>query len=76
MQNVKVLAKGQIVIPAFLRKKYGIYPNSEIQIFEYGGLIYLIPPSDDPVKEARGCLPPTPSLSKELLKERKKDFAE
>ena len=76
MQNVKVLAKGQIVIPAFLRKKYGIYPNTEIKIFEYGGLIYLIPPSNDPVKEARGCLPQRPSLSKALVKERKKDFAE
>ena len=76
MKSVKVLAKGQIVIPAAIRKKYAIYPNSEIQIFEFGGLIYLVPPSDDPVKEARGCLPTTPSLSKELLKERGKDFAE
>jgi AbrB family looped-hinge helix DNA binding protein len=73
METVKVLAKGQVVIPACIRKKYGIQPGSEIKIFEYENLIYLVPSSNDPVKEARGCLPPTPSLSRELLKERKKN---
>jgi len=74
MQCVKVLAKGQVVIPASIRKKYGIQPGSEIQVFEYGNIIYLVPPSKDPIEQAMGCLPSTPSLSKELLKERRKDF--
>jgi AbrB family looped-hinge helix DNA binding protein len=74
MQLVKVLAKGQVVIPVSIRKKYSIQPGCEIQIFEYGNLIYLVPPSKDPVKQAMGCLPATPSLSEELLKERRKDF--
>lgn len=76
MQSVKVLAKGQVVIPASIRKKYSIQPGCEIQVFEYGNLIYLVPPSKDSVKEAMGCLPISPSLSEELLKERRKDFAE
>ncbi len=76
MQSVKVLAKGQVVIPAPIRKKYNISPGCEIGVFEYGNLIYLVPPSEDPVKEAMGCLPGTPSLSQELLKERRKDFAQ
>lgn len=76
MKTIKVLGKGQIVIPASIRKKYGIYPGREIHMFEYGNIIYLVPPSKDPVKEAMGCLPPTPSLSEELLEERRKDFAE
>ena len=76
MQTVKVLGKGQVVIPASIRKKHGIQPGCEIQVFEYENLIYLVPPSKDPVKEAMGCLPPTPSLSEELLRERRKDFAE
>jgi AbrB family looped-hinge helix DNA binding protein len=75
MQSVKVLAKGQIVIPASIRKKYSIQPGGEIQLFEYGNLICLVPPSKDPIEQAMGCLPPTPSLSGPLLKERKKDFA-
>ncbi len=76
MQTMKVLAKGQVVIPASIRKKYDIYPGCEIHFFEYGNLIYLIPSAKDPVTEAMGCLPTAPSLSKKLLKERKKDFAE
>ena len=76
MQRVKVLAKGQVVIPASIRKKYSIQPGCKIQIFEYGNLIYLVPPAEDPVEQAMGCLPATPSLSEELLKERKKDFGQ
>ena len=76
MQRVKVLAKGQVVIPASMRKKYGIQPGCKIQIFEYGNLIYLVPPAEDPVEQAMGCLPATPSLSEELLKERKTDFGQ
>ena len=75
METVRVLAKGQIVIPASIRRKYGIQPGSEIRLFEYENLIYLVPPSRDPVREAMGCLPQRPSLSKELLKDRRKDFA-
>ena len=76
MQLVKVLAKGQVVIPVSIRKKYSIQPGCEIQIFEYGNLIYLVPPSKDPIKQAMGCLPSTPSLSEELLMERREDFSE
>ena len=75
MKLAKVLAKGQIVIPAPIRKKYGIQPGAEIQIFEYGNLIYLVPPAKDPIEQAMGCLPSTPSLSEELLIERREDFS-
>lgn len=74
MKRAKVLAKGQIVIPASIRKKFGIQPGSEIQVFEYGNIIYLVPPAKDPVEQAMGCLPATPSLSEELLRQRKEDF--
>jgi AbrB family looped-hinge helix DNA binding protein len=72
---VQTLAKGQIVIPAKLRKKYRIKPGSKLRILEYGGILYLIPPVADPIKAASGFLPEKPSLSKRLLRERKKDFA-
>ena len=74
MEAVKVLSKGQIVIPASIRKKYNLQPGSEIDILDYGNTIYLIPASSDPIKDAMGCLPKTPSLAKELIKERNKDF--
>ncbi|OGP82723.1 MAG: hypothetical protein A2Z08_08805 [Deltaproteobacteria bacterium RBG_16_54_11] len=74
MATVKTLAKGQIVIPAAIRKKYHIEPGTEIQVMEYGGIIYLIPPVEDPVKAACGLLPPEPSLSEKLLRERESEF--
>ncbi|GFP21502.1 hypothetical protein HKBW3S06_00729 [Candidatus Hakubella thermalkaliphila] len=74
MITVKTLSKGQIVIPAEIRKKYHITPGSKLQIMEYGGIIYLIPPVEDPIKAACGFLPYKPSLSQKLLKERLGDF--
>ncbi|HAS17512.1 MAG TPA: AbrB family transcriptional regulator [Nitrospiraceae bacterium] len=74
MTTVKTLSKGQIVIPVELRKKYHIEPGTEMQIMEYGGIIYLIPPVKDPISAACGLLPSKPSLSEKLLKERKGDF--
>lgn len=74
MATVRALAKGQVVIPVEIRKKYHIEPGTEMQIMEYGGIIYLIPPVEDPIKTACGILPAKPSLSENLLKERKKDF--
>ena len=73
MESVKVLNKGQIVIPASIRKKYAIKPGNRIQMFEYGRLIYIMPHTDDPVNGARGCLPAQPSLSEELLTDRKRE---
>jgi len=74
MSTVKTLAKGQIVIPAEMRKKYHIEPGTELQIMEYGGIIYLVPPVDNPVKAAQGSLPSRPSLAGQLLRERRSDY--
>lgn len=75
MATVKALSKGQVVIPAKIRKKYHINPGSELHILDYRGIIYLVPPVDDPIKTACGLLPQKkPSLSAKLLKERRKDF--
>ena len=72
MATVKTLAKGQIVIPAEIRKKYRIEPGTELQIMEYGGIVYLIPPFEDPIGAACGILPSKPSLAEKLLRDRKK----
>ena len=73
MESVKVLNKGQIVIPASIRKRYAIKPGNRIQMFEYGRLIYIIPHDNDPFNGAQGCLPSQPSLSEELLADRKRE---
>lgn len=74
MATVKTLSKGQIVIPVDIRKRYGIETGSRLQVMEYGGVIYIIPPSKHPVKDACGMLPSKPSLSGRLLKERRGEF--
>jgi AbrB family looped-hinge helix DNA binding protein len=74
MPKVKTLAKGQVVIPAEMRKKYHIAPGTELQIMEYGGIIYLIPPVSDPLRAARESLPSRPSLAGQLLRERRSDY--
>jgi AbrB family looped-hinge helix DNA binding protein len=74
MAIVRTLAKGQIVIPSEIRKKHHIKPGTEMQLLEYGDVLYLIPPVANPVKAASGILPAKPSLSQKLLRERQKDF--
>jgi AbrB family looped-hinge helix DNA binding protein len=74
MPKVKTLGKGQIVIPVHIRKKYGIDTGTLMDVIDKDGIIYLIPPVKDPVSAGRGLLPSSPSLSKKLLKDRKKDF--
>ena len=70
MATVRTLSKGQIVIPAGLRKKFRIEPGTKMQVMEYGGIICLIPPVDDPVRAACGALPAIPSLGDLLLLDR------
>ena len=74
MANVKTLSKGQIVIPSGIRKKYHIEPGTTVQILEYNGIIYLVPPVNDAIKVACGALPSKPSLAKKLIQERKNEF--
>lgn len=71
MGTIRTLSKGRIVIPSGLRKKFGIEPGTEMQIMEYGGIIYLIPPVEDPVRAACGSLPSEPSLGNRILLDRK-----
>lgn len=74
MPTVKTLTKGQIVIPAEMRRKYRIEPGTKLQIMEYGGIIYLIPPVDDPIAAAQGSAPSRPSLAGLVLRERRSDY--
>ena len=73
--TTRVSTKGQVVIPAELRKKHRLEPGAPVQIIEYGELICLAPVVKDPLDAAYGALPTGPSLAEELLKERRKDSA-
>jgi AbrB family looped-hinge helix DNA binding protein len=67
--------KGWVVIPAELRKKYNLQPGTEVIIVDYGGVLSIVPALSNPIKQGRGTLKGLPSLTKDLLQERKKERA-
>lgn len=75
MSTVTVSAKGWIVIPAELRRKYHIEPGGQIRIVDYGGTLGLVPALADPIRDARGALSGKTSLTRALLEERRRERA-
>lgn len=74
ISKVRVSAKGWVVIPAPLRRKYGLEAGSTVEIVDGGGKIIIFPTMKDPIKEMRGKLAGGKSLVKALLEERAKDL--
>ena len=70
MNIVKVAVKGQIVIPADLRKKYHITGGTRVMVTERDGEIVLKPLLSNPIKEARGMFKGGESALKALLIDR------
>jgi AbrB family looped-hinge helix DNA binding protein len=66
--------KGQIVIPASLRRKYGIRNGTKIIILDNGESIVLKPITEQYLKKLQGSLKGRGAL-KVLLEERHKDEA-
>ena len=66
--------KGQVVIPAPLRKKYGITEGTKIVVIDTGNEILLRPITPQYLKNLRGSLKGTGALQV-LMDERKKDKA-
>ncbi len=66
--------KGQIVIPASLRRKYGIKNGTKIIILDNGELIVLKPITDQYLQKLQGSLKGKGGMQV-LLEERRKDEA-
>ena len=71
VQQVTVSTKGSIIIPAALRRRYGLVPGSIVDIEDRNGEIVIS--IQMAYKKARGILPAEPSLTADLLAERAKD---
>lgn len=70
----KATTKGQIVIPAELRRKYNIKKGSKVSIYEgEGGVIIIKPLPEDPIEASKGMLKGKTSILKALLKDRKEE---
>jgi AbrB family looped-hinge helix DNA binding protein len=67
--------KGQIVIPAELRRKYGIKAGTKINVIDTGEGIILKPVTEESLKQLQGVLRGKGVL-KSLLAERKKQAEE
>ncbi len=72
--KAKVSAKGWVVIPATLRKKFQIKPGTLVEFKEAGGRITIIPKQIDPVEELYGKLVKKPSLTHALMENRKEEL--
>ena len=56
MAAVMVSSKGQLVIPAAVRKRYGIAPGSRVEVLDTGQEIVLVPLPKDIFRASRGLL--------------------
>jgi AbrB family looped-hinge helix DNA binding protein len=73
--TLKISQKGWVVIPVELRRKYDLKPGDEVHVVDYGGVLSLIPTSEDPLEVAAGMLRGETSLTEALLEERKQERA-
>jgi AbrB family looped-hinge helix DNA binding protein len=76
MRRTVVNARGQVTIPAELRKQLEIKPDTRVTWLEEKGRLVLAPMTARRIKEIRGFLKPKPgepSAFEELFKERARE---
>jgi AbrB family looped-hinge helix DNA binding protein len=71
--NVTISQKGWVVIPAILRKKYGLKPGQHMHMVDYGGVLAIMPGFLDPVRDGAGMLQGDDSLTAEIVEEHRKE---
>lgn len=70
--EMRISIKGQIVIPADLRHKYGLEPGTVVRIMDTGRGILLKPITEKTISDLRGVLKGSGVLHS-LLEERRID---
>jgi AbrB family looped-hinge helix DNA binding protein len=70
-----VTTKGQLVIPARLRRRFGIRQGTRVSFTEDGGRIIVQPVTREFIRGLRGSLKGERSGLDELLDERKRERA-
>ena len=76
MAAVTVSSKGWVVIPAKLRRKYRLTSGTRVLVVDYGGVLSLIPPFKHPVRQSKGLLKGSTSLTQALLEEHRKELSD
>lgn len=68
-----VTTKGQLVIPARLRRRFGIKKGTRVTFSEQDGRIIIQPVTREFIRGLRGSLKGGPSTLEILLEERKRE---
>jgi len=68
-----VTSKGQLVVPARLRRRFGIKKGTLISFLEDNGRIIVQPVTREFIRGLRGSLKEEPSALAVLLEERKRE---
>ena len=74
--NTTISSKGQVVIPAELRERFGLEKGTPATWTEERGRLVLTPITLDRIREIRGSLKPRPgetTMFDELFKERERE---
>jgi AbrB family looped-hinge helix DNA binding protein len=73
MEESTMTSKGQIVVPAKLRRRYGLKPGTKVYFIERDNEILFQPITKEYIRSVHGMLTSETSATKELLKERARD---
>ena len=73
MTSHRISRKVRVVIPAELRKKYGLEPGTEVHIVDYGGVLAIFPAMREPVEQAAGMLKGGKRMIDSLLNEHRQE---
>ncbi|MCH6552878.1 MAG: AbrB/MazE/SpoVT family DNA-binding domain-containing protein [Acidobacteria bacterium] len=68
-----VTSKGQLVIPARLRRRFGIRKGTLVSFLEDNGRLVVQPVTPEFIRGLRGSLKGKPSALKALLEDRKRE---
>lgn len=73
METGNVTSKGQLVIPAKLRRKFGIKPGTRVNFYEEKDGIKIVPITSEIIDTNKGFLGTGGRLLKALIAEKKKE---
>jgi AbrB family looped-hinge helix DNA binding protein len=76
MYTITVTQKGQVVIPAGLRKKLNIKKGTKLLVKEEENGIFMSPAGTDTISKMRGALKSDESMTEFLLRERAAEYAQ
>ncbi len=75
MSELTVSAKGWVVIPADLRKKYDLHAGARVMLVDYGGVLAIVPALKEPIRESAGISKGKRSLTSALKQEHARELA-